>query len=305
MATVRYIDKDVLNGLQYLGRGGQGVVYRVSNVTLSDVGAGVFKEYLPEALASLNVSALRRAVNFFGDLSRGDAVALLGFVAWPVKLVVSGGNVIGFIMPEVPKRFRVSLKRPSGGRQPVLAEFSHLLNPPAWRGWQKIDPPIEVLIALLVDVARCIAFLHRYRIVVGDISPNNLLYGLTPTPKCYIIDCDSMLLAGTSALPQGETPNWSVGARSGEPPATKASDSFKLSLLALRLLVHDHHSRDPSSLPMATPARLRLLIEAGLSIDPEARPSAQDWVDTLLPEWRRLPPPQRGNSTKRESFPPS
>jgi hypothetical protein len=36
--------------------------------------------------------------------------------------------------------------------------------------------------------------LHRLGVVVGDLSPKNLLFSLKPAPSCFLIDCDAMLV---------------------------------------------------------------------------------------------------------------
>ena len=96
---------------------------------------------------------------------------------------------------------------------------------------------------LLREVASALAFLHKHGVCVGDISPKNLLFSLTPHEAVYFIDCDAMRINGVSALPQVETPGWETPA--GEELATIYSDTYKLGLLALRLLVGDHDTKNP------------------------------------------------------------
>ena len=55
---------------------------------------------------------------------------------------------------------------------------------------------------LLREVASGLAFLHKHSVCVGDISPKNLLFSLTPHEAVYFIDCDAMSINGVSALPQ-------------------------------------------------------------------------------------------------------
>lgn len=128
---------------------------------------------------------------------------------------------------------------------------------------------------LLLEAAKALAFLHRTGVCVGDISPKNLLFSLQPTPAVYFIDCDAMRVNGVSALPQVETPEWEVPA--GEQLATIQSDTYKLGLLALRLLAGDQHTKSPQQLPQSTPRFLRQLITDTLTTTPDRRPLPEAW----------------------------
>ena len=76
------------------------------------------------------------------------------------------------------------------------------------------------------------ADLHELDVVVGDLSPNNLLFSTTSRPRCYFIDCDAMRVGGRSILPQIETQDWQAPS-AGEPIGTTYSR-----LLQVRLAVH-------------------------------------------------------------------
>ncbi|MFZ3290703.1 MAG: hypothetical protein WA622_11770 [Mycobacterium sp.] len=123
------------------------------------------------------------------------------------------------------------------------AEFQHLLNNESVLSARGIMIDDVQPYRLLREVASGLAFLHSHGVCVGDISPNNLLFSLTPRESIYFIDCDSRCINGVSALTQVETPGWEVPA--GEAQATIYSDSYKLGLLALRLLVGDQGRQLP------------------------------------------------------------
>jgi serine/threonine-protein kinase len=132
---------------------------------------------------------------------------------------------------------------------------------------------------LLREAASALAFLHKHGVCVGDISPKNLLYTLAPQQSIYFIDCDAMRINDVSALTQVETPGWGVPA--GEELATIYSDSYKLGLLALRLLAGDHDTTNTAHLPPTTPALLRQLISDTLTNDAQRRPLPQAWTYVL------------------------
>jgi eukaryotic-like serine/threonine-protein kinase len=132
---------------------------------------------------------------------------------------------------------------------------------------------------LLRETASALAFLHKHGVCVGDISPKNLLFSLTPHEAVYLIDCDAMRINTVSALPQVETPGWNTP--SGEELATIYSDTYMLGPLALRLLVGDHDTTNPHHLPATTPALLRQIITDTLTNAPHRRPLPKAWTSVL------------------------
>jgi len=132
---------------------------------------------------------------------------------------------------------------------------------------------------VLREVASGLAFLHKHDVCVGDISPKNLLFSLTPHETIYFIDCDAVRINGVSVLPQVETPGWQAPA--GEELATIYTDTYKLGLLALRLIVGDHDTTNPAHLPATTPDMLRQIITDTLTSQPQQRPLPEAWTYVL------------------------
>ena len=148
---------------------------------------------------------------------------------------------------------------------------------------------------LLRETASALAFLHKHGVCVGDISPKNLLFSLTPHEAVYFIDCDGMRINTVSALPQVETPGWN--APPGEELATIYTDTYKLGLLALRLLTGDQDTTNPGHLPATTPAQLRQIITDTLTNQPHQRPLPEAWTSVLAtpsntPNTSKRPPHQ-------------
>jgi hypothetical protein len=95
----------------------------------------------------------------------------------------------------------------------------------------------------------------------------------------YFIDCDAMRINGVSVLPQVETPGWQ--ARAGEELATVYTDTYKLGLLALRLLAGDHDTKNLAHLPATTPEMLRQIITDTLTNQLHQRPLPDAWTYML------------------------
>ncbi|MBB2989640.1 serine/threonine protein kinase [Mycolicibacterium iranicum] len=261
-----------------IGQGGQGVVYSAPGFRTKFTDTMVFKEYRPEALQDMNFDALAAMPTLVEEsMSYEDAERLISIAAWPCALVEDNGSPIGQVMPAIPDRFTIPLTT-AKGTAPANAELQHLLNHKSILAARGIALAEETRYALLREIASDLAFLHQNSICVGDISPKNLLFSLEPV-QAYFIDCDTMRVGGISALPQVETPGWEVP--QNEELATIYSDSYKLALLALRLLVGDQDVRDPQRLPSMTPRLLTKLIVDTLSSTPSRRPLPMAWTYIL------------------------
>ncbi|KQH79824.1 hypothetical protein AO501_04475 [Mycobacterium gordonae] len=268
-----------LGELTKIGQGGQGVVYRAPNLKTKFTSSMVYKQYKAKARNEIDFSALAAMPELVEkSLTSDDGERLISLAAWPCELVEENGAQTGFVMPEIPDEFFIPLTTLKGVSR-NLAEFQHLLNAESILQARGIDIDDVQRYTLLREVASGLTFLHSNGVCVGDISPKNLLFCLAPRAKIYFIDCDAMRINGVSALPQVETPGWEIP--SGEEPATVYSDTYKLGLLALRLLVGDQDVRTPQHIPAAAPKVLRGLITDTLERPTHKRPLPESWTYIL------------------------
>ncbi len=277
--TAQVILRDRLGVLSKVGQGGQGVVYRAPNVKTKFAASMVYKEYKTQTRAQIDFTALAAMPALVEDsLSYTQAERLISLAAWPCALVEDDGTPTGFVMPAIPEEFFISLTTAKGVAT-ATAEFQHLLNHATVLAARGISVDDVQRFTLLREAASGLAFLHKHGVCVGDISPKNLLFCLAPHEAVYFIDCDAMRINGVSALPQVETPGWN--APSGEELATIYSDTYKLGLLALRLVVGDHDTTNPQHLPASTPSMLRQIITDTLTNQPHQRPLPDAWTYVL------------------------
>jgi serine/threonine protein kinase len=273
------IERGRLGVLTKIGQGGQGVVYAAPNVTTKFAASMVYKEYKAATLAAIDFSALTAMPALVEEsLSYADGERLVSVAAWPCAIVADASGSTGFVMPAIPQEFFISLTTVKG-ESTSTAEFQHLLNHSSVLAARGITVDDAQRYSLLREVASGLAFLHKHGVCVGDISPKNLLFSLTPHEAVYFIDCDAMRINGVSALTQVETPGWAVPA--GEDLATIYSDTYKLGLLGLRLLAGDHDTTDPAHLPSTTPGLLRQIITETLTKQPQSRPLPEAWSYVL------------------------
>ncbi|APB00177.1 hypothetical protein [Nocardia seriolae] len=280
----RTVDRAALALGRRLGQGGQGAVYEVTNRTFT-VAPGiawevVFKEYDAALLPSLDAAALGAMVDLLFGLSSAEGAWLCERAAWPAAVVEDQGRVCGFLMRAVPDSFRFELRSLSGAATTSkrLANFEYLLNDDAYIAGIGLTVSDSDRLALLADLSATLTRLHRLGIVVGDLSPKNLLFRTQPEAGCFLLDCDAMRLHGRSVLPQAATPDWQLPA--GEEKATRPGDIYKLGLLAARLFERNQTSKDPGALTTVS-ATLGGLAQASFDAEPARRPSPSQWTELL------------------------
>ncbi|MFJ8432578.1 hypothetical protein ACIQ9P_14905 [Kitasatospora sp. NPDC094019] len=266
---------DLLPRVTRLGHGGQGTVWDQPGLRINDRWPVVFKEYSAECRRGLDGPALGAMVDFVPALPPETGRWLCDRLAWPVAAVVDGGgDPLGFLMRRVPEEFFLSSE--AVGLRPAGFEF--LLNDQGYLDRVGISVTPGQRLRLALDFAVTLGRLHALGLVVGDLSPKNVLFRLEPEPGCFLIDCDSMRLRGRDVLVQRETPSWEVP--EGEQPATEASDAHKFGLLMVRLLAGEQDTRDPGAAARVS-AELGALAGAALDARPEVRPGVAAWEGPL------------------------
>ena len=277
--TRQVIPRDKLGVLSKIGQGGQGVVYRAPNVKTKFASSMVYKEYKPQARTDIDFTALAAMPALVEEsLTYTQAERLISIAAWPCAIIQDASTPTGFVMPAIPDEFFIPLTT-AKGVSPSTAEFQHLLNHASVLAARGITIDDAQRYTLLRETASALAFMHKHGVCVGDISPKNLLFSLTPHEAVYFIDCDAMRINTVSALPQVETPGWNTPP--GEELATIYTDTYKLGLLALRLLTGDHDTTNPQHLPSTTAAQLRQIITDTLTNQPHQRPIPEAWTSVL------------------------
>ena len=272
------VDKTVLGDLTLIGKGGQGRVWATDSIRLNGAWSAAYKQYDPTVLGGLDRAALAEMVAFVPHLPYDTGQWLCERAAWPAALVGEDGRVSGFLMRRIPPEFETRLPHRDGSWHSRPAGLQYLLNPDGYLARMAIPIDDRQRLLLLAHLAGTVAEFHRLGIVVGDLSPNNLLYHLADQPECFFIDCDAMRLAGRSVLRQTETPDWEVPA--GEVLATPASDAYKYGLMAIRLFARDQSSRDHTVLGVAS-GELVALARRSQATDPARRPGPGEWIAAL------------------------
>lgn len=264
----------------FLAKGGQGKVFAVPGTLPGLAGVYVYKEYLPAV--PVDADALESVAGFLDTLGPGERTFLDDRSAWPVALVADGGQVRGFLMRRVTDAFRIAV----GGRMRTQG-MEFLLNDAVFLQSIGLRVDNRLRIQLLRDLAQITALLHREHVAIGDLSPKNVLFTLRGTPRCLLIDCDSMRVRGRSAVEPVDTPDWEVPA--GEAKATPYSDAFKFGLIAARLFDGDQTRVDYRALAAVSP-ELAVLARRSVESAPADRPAVSSWFVPLDAALAATPP---------------
>jgi hypothetical protein len=260
-----------LGGARPLARGASGTV---EEVELASDGPLVLKRFFrPE---SVKAAALRELVRWRRELGDQDQHQLDRVAMWPLAVVEADDVLVGFVMHRVPDAFVQTVRLPSGRRREVLREAQYVF---ASDRAHRLQVPIIKLpqrLGMILSLVEAIHFLHRRRVVVGDLSSRNVLWDSDPA-RVLLVDCDSMFLGGVgSALPAAFTVDWDDPA---EPAgAAASSDVYKLGLFVLRVLIGSFQARQADLAEQHLDVTGRLLLRASLSPEPDARPKLDAWA---------------------------
>lgn len=218
-----------------LGRGGQGVVNRVTSGPYAGL---ALKRY---TLPGSDPKAMSRLVRAPTSLSPAERGRLFRMSSWPLARVMSKGRPVGVLMREVPATFVARTK--SGASQLLGLKYLIYERKPLWGD---IHPPdIVGLLTLVKSYVSLFQLLHSRSLVVGDVSMNNLLWSCEGGEHdVFLLDCDGVRKAGEKpVLPQPETPDWD-DPRMPTTGLDLDTDRYKLALLVGRVL-----SRQPTVRP--------------------------------------------------------
>ena len=204
----------------------------------------VLKRYHPGV--AVDGVALAALVRWRRELAAPDRARVDRLATWPlaVALADDGTTRRAFVMRRVPGC--VHRARPAAlGAQPDgdrARRSTSWPSPSAFAGCSPTTTSASDRLQVIWMLAETVAFLHRRRIVIGDLSVRNVLCCARPG-RILLVDCDSMTLGGVgSPLPTAFTVDWDDPA---QPDLAAASaDVYKLALFVLRTPARSFQTRD-------------------------------------------------------------
>ena len=274
--AARHIEVGRLQLGAVLGSGGQGRVVAVDNYQIDGRWPAVLKTY--NNSVALDVRGLEKIAAFPDQLHHNNRDWLTAVTSWPQAIAMDNGNVCGFLMRAVPDIYTFDFMTRTQGSKARLSTVEFLLNSDSYVRSTGISISDRDRLNLLANLGDTISRMHALGIVVGDLSPKNLLFNFRSYSGCFLIDCDAISLRGESALQQVDTPGWEIP--TGEEKGTEASDAYKFGLLAIRLFARDQDSRDVSAVAALSP-ELGRLAQFSQDSNPLNRPGPGAWVGAI------------------------
>jgi DNA-binding helix-hairpin-helix protein with protein kinase domain len=272
------------SAFEELGKGGEGQVFGIPSRPNA-----VYKQYLQTAATAPGQAALQELIDLRATMTTEEQKWLAERTIWPEIIVVDQGRMRGFLMQKIsPEYFRRQGIR--SNPRTVLCEWNllalrdrYLNNPNVVSSIPKIEP-FDAL-RLVLDLAKTVALLHKYRVIIGDMSGRNLLWTDHPTWRVMIIDCDSLRIDGSTGVASPkQSPDWD-DPHLNDAATTQSSDIYKLGLAAFRGIWAATTDRPDHSLPLRAPNTIpnELVNLVLASTSANNRPSAEEWVSKLQP----------------------
>jgi DNA-binding helix-hairpin-helix protein with protein kinase domain len=212
--------REIQLGGHVLGRGAEGLVHGLADTP--DLCAKIYLDPAPGLHQRLVALMRTEPATWGGDHDEHK------HVAWPRQpLVDETGRTIGFLMPRVEGHSLTRLFETYGRIEAV--------EDPTWR----------VVVGVAARAARLLSRLHDAGIVVGDVSPANIL--VSPSGHVTLIDCDTVQFTDpvTNILyPCAKlTPEYAAPIMNGSAPQalTPGDDAFSIAVLICQLLMEGDH----------------------------------------------------------------
>ena len=300
-------------------------IYRLPGYSLPGEGPLIYKEYLPKTRRDAG-PALRPGLLALADFRAelpADARAKLDLRAiWAIRVVTApDGQALGIVIREIPGEFF------HGSRPLELQQLLNADDDARRAGFPVVDLPTRLL--LLTRFAESMKLLHDLGVVFGDVSSKNVAFKMGDTPRIMLVDTDSARKKGTRGAfgAQPQTPMWeppeALGAKrqldylkrlgTGSPGElsklsdtwqrqTTETDVYKFGLMVVRVLDYGRQrtqNRRPDKarqvLRSGVGGAAARLLDRTLDDDPKARPTMDDWYQTL--RGRTVSPAPPGAST--------
>lgn len=275
------------SAFQELGKGGEGQVFAIPSRPQV-----VYKQYLQTAATAPGQGALQALIDLKATMSPSEQSWLNERAVWPEMIVVDQGRMRGFLMRKISSEYF----RKQGVRlnpRTVLCEWNLLAMRDRYLRNPNIVSTVPVIepfdaFRLVIDLAKTVALLHKYRVIVGDMSGRNLLWTDNPTWRVLIIDCDSLRVDGSAGVASPkQSPDWDDPHLNGA-ATTQSSDIYKLGLAAFRGVWAATTDRPDHSVPLRVPSGIpddlaNLVLS---STGANGRPTADEWVTRLEPSIR-------------------
>ncbi|MDR3047403.1 MAG: hypothetical protein LBU51_07310 [Bacteroidales bacterium] len=222
-----------IKGTLKIGGGSQAYIYKIPPGNLYKT-AVALKKYKSEHLSGNETAVeyyLDELISIKNRVSDDHKTILNQYTTWPLRLIYENGRICGYIMHLIPDMFYTNVNIPLMGSKRVLSSFDFILQPNEFRLNNNLPRISDKGMARLISsLLKILTVLHEEDIVLGDLSPNNILLYIDSNDQAknrpLFIDTDSVrIVKNTHPLKQLHSPEW-------EPPESKKAMAELLGLPA-------------------------------------------------------------------------
>lgn len=212
----------------YLGRGGQGEVYRVFGLD----GEFAAKWYHADrCLGRINAEAFYRNLkrnieNGVPQLSSGDTATQF---IWPLKMLTPRDHSFGYLMRIFPDGYE-SLKNVIFMRKKDSANGNTIQL--HWTSW-------FVCVTAALNIVRAFEILHKTGLSYQDLNDGGISVNMA-TGDVLICDCDNVSPDKTNLGIRGIMEYMAPEVVRGEKLPDRMTDQYSLAVILFRLFLHDH-----------------------------------------------------------------
>ena len=288
-----------------IGGGTQGNVYlyplKMKNGQVKEIAIKIYRKKILENNNLQIETHLQRLLSTFKKMTPLEKKIIKSTMTVLLDTVNIDGDFKGYVMRKIPDKFLPKKKSLySDEIKTVERTLAYALNDDSTK--KKLQEPIisikgrKIIILKLLYV---MSILHRNNIIVGDISPNNVLIYVDDIDQnkndILLLDTDSFRTKNAMfPLQRPHTPNWI-------PPECKDSvsdvnkffqtqqtDVWKISILILRLY---YFGSQRTAVEQSNEALNRIssevsiefskLLKRGLDLNPDNRPSVTELLNSL------------------------
>lgn len=212
----------------YLGRGGQGEVYRV----LGADGEYAAKWYYADrCLSKIDAEAFYR--NLERNVTKGVPQLSSGAAAtqfiWPLKMLLHRNGSFGYLMRIFPDGYE-SLKNVIFMQKKDAAAGRTV--PLHWRSW-------FVCVTAALNIVRAFEILHKAGLSYQDLNDGGISVNMS-TGDVLICDCDNVSPDRTNLGIRGVMEYMAPEVVRGEKLPDRMTDQYSLAVILFRLFFHDH-----------------------------------------------------------------
>ncbi len=284
-----------------LGDGTQGKVFAVESGAPFSFPV-VYKEFKKGLRGS--VQGLNSLFTFREGLDQSNRDYLDSHLTWPLVPVRKGRADSGYLMQLIGNEFFIELFAPSGKKRRPCTHQLLIKHDDGFQSDHGFVVSVQDRLRLALSFSRIYAFLHRHRLIYGDMNWLNALWTLKPEPRILFIDCDSVRVEGmSSAFEQLHADFWKPPENllGNQASQTFHTDRWKLAVAVLRILSPGQdgfniaqrdgtREADYQVVESLFSQRLVDLLRSALRNGKPSknRPEPTEWIEVLLDEIEKL-----------------